>query len=81
VIGRGWPGPPAPDACVFEQPGNSLVAAVAGGRYGIRTVEFRVRVCVAVEQQPRRFEVPSARGEVDRLVIPGNVGIALQQSP
>ncbi len=80
VIGRGWPGPPAPDACVFEQPGNSLVAAVAGGGYGIRTVEFRVRVCVAIEQHPHRFDVPSARGEVDRLVIPGNVGIALKQS-
>ena len=45
VIGRGWPGPPAVDVCVFEQPGNSLVAAVAGGGYGIRTVEFQTRHC------------------------------------
>ena len=81
VIGRCWPGPPAPDACVFEQPGNSLVAAVAGGGYGIRTVEFRVRVCVAINQYPHRFEVPSARSEMDRLRIPGNVGIALKKSP
>jgi hypothetical protein len=81
VIGRGWPSPPAPDACVFEQPGHSLVAAVEGGGYGIRTVEFRVRVCVAINQYPHRFEVPSARSEMDRLRIPGNVGIALKKSP
>ena len=44
------------------------------------TIELRVRVCACVEQQPHRFDVPFTRGEVDRLVIPGQVRIALEQA-
>jgi len=42
------------------------------------SVKLRVRVRAGVEQPAHRFKMPFARREVDRLVIEGDVGIALE---
>ena len=56
------------------------MSAISGDRCGVVAIKLRVRVRAGFEQQPHRVQVPFARGEVNRLIVQGHVGIALEQA-
>jgi hypothetical protein len=80
VIGVGRPGSAATRADIFEQARDFLVTTIAGDCHRIVAIKFGIWVRTCVEQQPHGVQVAFARGEVDRLVISGQVGIALEQA-
>jgi hypothetical protein len=80
VIGVGRPHPAATRTNILQQAGDLFVSAIPGNRRGAVAIKLRVRIRTGVEQQPHRFQVPSARGEVNRLIVEGDVGIALEHA-
>ena len=72
--------PPGPAAERFEEPGDRLVAAIAGdGGQGLARGTGGVGIRAGVQQHLHRLEVALARGKAEGLTVAGEPGILTEQ--